>query len=450
MQKNHLQKTYPFPQADLEAIVEKVLCLAKSAGADSAETSLSEERGFQVTARLGDVETLEHHQQKTLTVTVYKDYCSGSASTTDLSLEAIQKTVDKAFVFAQNASKDPYSGLADPEHLAVSFPDLLLYNYWDLTPKQAIEQAVLVEEMGRQQDQRIISSDGVGIKTFSGLRLYANSHGFLGSYLSSYHGVHCGLVAKEGDEMQREYEYTVARDPSDLDDFILLAKRAAEKTLMRLGAQKIKTQHCPIVFHAPAAKSLLSAFVSAISGSNLRCGTSFLLDHLDKAVFPNHIHLYQKPHLLKGMGSAPFDSEGVRTENRDYVVDGVLKSYVLGSYSARKLAMQTTGNAGGVFNLCISNSDINFQSLLEQMGTGFLVTELIGQGVNILTGDYSRGAAGFWVEQGSIQHAVHEVTIAGNLRDIFRGVVAIANDVDHRGNIHTGSILIDHMMLAGQ
>lgn len=445
-----MQTTHPFPQETLEATLEKVLFLAKRSGADSAETLLTEEQGFSVTARLGDVETLEHHQQKSLSVTVYQGHCSGSASTTDLSSEAIVKTVDKAIVFAQHASEDPYCGLADPEHLVDFFPDLLLFHHWDLAPNQAIERAVAVEQMGREQDQRIIASDGVGIRTFEGLRIYANSHGFLGSYPTSYHGVNCGLVAKEQDEMQRDYEYTAARDAKDLEDFVLVAKRAAEKTLMRLGAQKIKTQRCPVIFHAQIAKSLLSAFVSAISGGNLRRKVSFLLDHLDKPIFPEHIHLYQRPHLLKGMGSAPFDSEGVKTEDRDYVVDGILKSYVLGSYSARKLGLQTTGNAGGVFNLFVSHSDFSFKNLLQQMGTGFLVTELIGQGVNIMTGDYSRGAVGFWVDQGEIQHAVHEVTIAGNLKDMFHNLIAIGNDVDRRGNIHTGSIWIDSMMVAGE
>lgn len=430
--------------------VLQVLQLAKRQGADAAEVAVSEKKGFSVVAHSGDVETIEHLQEKSLSLTVFKGNRSGAAGTRNLSKEALMQLVDKACAFAKHAGEDPESGLPDPDHLARHYPDLSLYHPWELSPKQAIEMAIHCEQVAREQDERIMDSDGVGLTTYNASHVYANSHDFLGAYPLSYHHVHCGLIAKSGKEMHRDYEYTAARDPHELDDPVVVAKRAAEKTVMRLNAKKIKTQRCPIIFEASIAKGLLSAFISAISGGNLYRKSSFLLDHLDKRVFPEHVHIYQQPHLLKAMGSAPFDSEGVKTEDRDYVKDGLLTSYVLSSYSARKLGMEITGNAGGVYNLFISHSDRNLKKLFSDMGTGFFVTDLIGQGVNILTGDYSRGAAGFWIENGEIQHPVHEVTIAGNLKDMFQQLVMIANDVDHRGNTHTGSMLFEQMMLAGE
>jgi len=445
-----MSMNHPFLSEKLGHLLERALQYARRAGADAAEAVLSQERGFTVTARMGEVESLEHQQGNSVAVTVYDQHRMASASTTDLSITAIKKAVEKALAFARHANKDPDFGLADPDRLATTIPDLSLYHPWDITPEQAIETAIHCEEIGRQQDKRIICSEGVDLSTFKSIRVYANTHGFMGCYPKSYHSLSCGLVAKEKDEMQRDYEYTAARDPQDLQDPILVAKQAAEKTLLRLGAQKIKTQHCPVIFHAPIAKSLLSAFVQATSGRVLRQKASFLFDHLNQAIFPEHVHLYQRPHLLKGIGSAPFDQEGVKTEDRDYVIEGILSSYFLSSYSARKLGLQTTGNAGGPFNLFISHSDCSLEKLLRNMGSGFLVTELIGQGVNILTGDYSRGAAGFWVEQGKIQTAVHEVTVAGNLKEMLKNLVAVGNDIDHRGNIQTGSIWLDRMMIAGE
>lgn len=442
---------HPFPETQLQKTAERVLQLAKRQGADASEVLVTQEKGYSVTALNAEVETLEHHQEKSLMVTIYKDKRSGSASTTDLSDDAISQTVEKALAFALHAGKDPESGLADPDRLVKQYPDLSLYHHWPLSPAEAIKMAIHCEQVGCEQDERIISSEGVGVSTYDGFRVYANSDNFMGSYSSTYHNISCGLVAKDNGLMERDYEYSSARDPQDLDDVVVVAKRTAEKTLMRLNARKIKTQHCPVIFHATLAKGLLDSFVRAISGGNLYRKSSFLLDHLDKSVFPEHINLYQKPHLLKGIGSAPFDSEGVLTEDRDYVKDGILKSYVLGSYSARKLGLQTTGNAGGIYNLFVSShGDHNLKKLFEAMGRGFFVTELIGQGVSILTGDYSRGAVGFWIDKGEIQHAVHEVTIAGNLKDMFKSIVAIGNDVDHRGNIHTGSIWLEQMVVAGE
>ena len=439
-----------FPQAKLQQTIERVLQLAKQHGADASEAVISQEKGYSVTARSGDVETLEHHQEKSLLITIYKDKRSGSASTTDLSDSAVAKTVEKAYTFALNAGEDPDAGLADPCFLAKEHPDLSLFHHWPLTPAEAIDMAIHCEQVAREQDQRIVESENVSVSTYDGFRIYANSNHFIGAYPSSYHSISCGLVAKDDDLMERDYEYSAARDPKDLDDLIMVAKRAAEKTIMRLGARKIKTQHCPVIFHAPVAKGLLSAFTRAISGGNLYRKSSFLLDHLDKTIFPEHIHLHQQPHLLKGMGSAPFDNEGVKTEDRDYVRDGVLTSYALGSYSARKLDLETTGNAGGIYNLFVSYSDHSLKKLFEEMGCGLFVTELIGQGVNILTGNYSRGVVGYWIENGEIQHPVHEVTIAGNLKNMFKDIVAVGNDVDHRGNIHTGSIWLRQMTVAGE
>jgi len=438
-----------FPVAHLQDTLASGLRQAKRSGMDAAEVVVSEESGFSVTARSGDVETLEHHQEKSFVVTVYQDQRLGTASTTDLSPDALSVTVEKACAFARYAGQDKYSGLADPELLSHDYPDLALFHHWDISPEKAIEMAIHCEQVARDQDSRITQSEGSTVNTYDSFHFYGNSNDFIGGYPVSHHTISCGVIAGSGQEMQRDYEYTVARSHEDLDDVVLVAKRAAEKTLLKLDAQKITTRRCPVIFHVPAAKSLLRAFTSAISGGNLYRKTSFLLDHIDKKIFPDHVHIHQQPHMLRGMGSAPFDAEGVRTEDRDYVKEGVLTSYLLGSYSARKLGLQSTGNAGGIHNLFISHSEHNLKKLFEEMGTGLFVTELIGQGVNILTGDYSRGAAGFWIENGAIKHAVHEVTIAGNLKDMFKNIIAIANDIDHRSNIHTGSIWLQEMTVAG-
>ncbi|MCB1827463.1 MAG: metalloprotease PmbA [Coxiellaceae bacterium] len=441
---------HPFPEDQLIKTAERVLLLAKRLGADASDVLVRQEKGFSVTALNGEAETLEHHQEKSLMVTVYKDQRSGSSSTSDLSEAAVSKAVNKAYTFALHAGEDPESGLADPDRLAKEPLDLSLFHPWSISPSEAIEIAIHCEAIGREQDKRIINSEGVGVNTYEAFKVLANSHGFMGYYPSSYHSVSCGLVAKDNGSMERDYEYTGARDAIDLDDPVVIAKRAAEKTLMRLNPRRIKTQRCPVIFHAPLAKGLLGAFLKAVSGSALYRKSTFLLDQLGKQVFPKHMHIYQKPHLQKGVGSAPFDGEGVLTADRDYVGEGVLQSYILGSYSARKLGMETTGNSGGVYNLFVSHGDRNLKKLFEEMGTGLFVTELIGQGVNILTGNYSRGAVGFWIDNGEIQHAVNGITIAGNLKDMFKGIIAIGNDVDRRGNINTGSIWVDAMTVAGE
>ncbi len=442
------------PYSSLEARFQRIakfaLQKATNQGAEASEVFVSQEKGYSVSVNLGEIETLEHREEHSLIVTVYKGQRNGSASTTDLSEDAISKAIEKAYTFALNASKDPESGLADPKHLAEDYPDLSLFNHWKLSLSEAVEIAAHCESVGRAQDQRIVESEDVSVNTYDRFQTYANSHDFIGSYPSSYHSIGCGFIAKENNMMERDYEYTSARDPNDLENVDSIAQRAAERTVSRLSARKIKTQYCPVIFHAPVAKSLLSSFIQAISGNSVYRQASFLLNHLGQSVFPEFICLYQRPHLLKGMGSAPFDNEGVKTKDCNYVTNGILTSYVLDSYSARKLGLETTGNAGGTYNLFINHNELDLKSLFQTMNTGFFVTELIGQGINILTGDYSRGASGFWIENGIIQHAVHEVTIAGNLKNMFQNIVAISNDVDHRGYIHTGSIWINKMMVSGK
>jgi len=434
----------------LVQIVQQCLDLAKRKGADEAEAAVSDETGFGITVRNGDVETLEHHQEKGLAITVYKNKCSGTASASDLSASAIEAAVEKACTIAQYSGADEFSGIPDRENLAFDYPDLQLCHPWDITPAKAIESAIECERIALEQDKRITQAEGVDVSTYDSFHVFANSHGFIGHYPRTRHSMSCSLLAEADGVKQRDYEYTTSRRADDLDDVALIAKQAAAKTVSRLGAQKIKTQTCPVLFHFQMAKGLLGALMGAISGGSLYRRSTFLLDHLNKRVFPEFVHIYQQPHLMEASGSAPFDHEGVKTQRLEYIKEGILNSYVLGTYSARKLGMQTTGNSGGVFNLTIEPSEHNLQALMQQMGTGLLVTELMGQGVNIVTGDYSRGAFGYWIENGEVAYPVHEITIAGNLKDMFANLVAIANDVDTRGNVRTGSILLDQMTIAGQ
>jgi PmbA protein len=436
-------------QLQLQDNIRRLLDQAKKLGADQAEVVASIESGYAVNARMGDVETLEHHQEKNLQITVYQDQRTGSASTSDLSVDALMAALTKACAIARYTEQDACAGLADAALMATHYPDLHLSHVWHLAPKQAIEMAIQCDNLARAQDKRIKNSDGASISTYAAYDIYANSHGFIGSFTSSEHAISCSVIAETKNEMQRDYEYTIARDAKKLQSLEWVAQQAASNSIKRLGARKIHTQQCPIIFHSKVAKSLLGNFVAAISGYNLYRHTSFLCNHLNKTIFPQHINIYQDPHLLGEMGSAPFDDEGVATKKIDYIKNGILQNYILGSYSARKLGLQTTGNAGGVFNLFINHGDKDLTQLCKTMGTGLLVTELIGQGVNLMTGDYSRGAFGFWIENGEIQYPVEEITIAGNLRDMFQGIQLIGNDVDNRGNIKTGSILLDRMTVAG-
>ncbi|OGT51121.1 MAG: metalloprotease PmbA [Gammaproteobacteria bacterium RIFCSPHIGHO2_12_FULL_42_13] len=436
--------------ADLCMISEGALAYAHQKNIDAVEISLQTSKGFSVTARKGEVETLEHHQENSFSVTVIHQQCTGHASSTDFSKEAVIATIDKAITFARYAQKDPFSGLADPALLARNYPDCDLMHPWSVTPKKAITMAILCEQKALAHDKRILYTEGATVSTHSAQIIYANSLNFMGEYRISEYSMGVSCVARGDQEMEREGEYTIARNPKDLWTIDFIAKRAAEKTIARLNAQAIKTQTCPVIFEASVARGLLGAFVQAISGGALYRQSSFLLNALETQVFPTFIHIAQEPHLPSAMGSCPFDGDGVLTRQQHYVEAGILKQYALSVYAARKLGMQTTGNAGGVFNLSVSPADFTLPELLKKMQRGLLITELMGQGINITTGDYSRGAAGFWVEQGEIQFPVHEITVAGNLKNMFKGIVAVGNDVDTRSTIRTGSLLIDQMTIAGE
>ncbi|MHB8454285.1 MAG: metalloprotease PmbA [Acidiferrobacterales bacterium] len=433
----------------LRAVISEVLAESLRQGASAAEAGASVSQGLSVSVRLGEVETVEHTRDKGLAVTVYFGKKSGSASTSDLGPDAVRDTVRAAASIAKYTAADEFSGLAEAESLARAIPDLDLDHPWNPGADRAIELATACEDAARATDVRIRNSEGASLSTHGGLEVYGNTHGFLGAIAATRHSLSCAIVAQDDAGMQRDYWYTVARDANDLEAAAQVGFHAAQRAVRRLGARKLSTRQTPVLYEAPVASSLLSHFIGAIRGSSLYRQASFLLDQLDKPVFGPLINIYEQPHILKGLGSAPFDNEGVATRARDIVRDGVLRSYVLDSYSARKLGLKTTGNAGGVHNLSIETGNDDLPALLMRMHTGLLVTELIGFGVNTVTGDYSRGAAGFWVENGQIQYPVEEITIAGNMREMFRQIVAVGKDVDLRGNIRTGSILIESMTLAG-
>lgn len=426
-------------------IVEK----AAKLGATSAEVSLNVESGFSVSSRLEQVETVEHHNDKGIEITVFFDKQSGTVRSSDFSNDAIDLSLEKACNIAKYTSPDPYAGLADASRMAFDYPKIILDFPWDITTEQALELAINCEHIARK-DSRITNSEGASVSSHRAVHVYANSHGFVGSYPASHHSLHCVLIAQNNGQMVRDYEYTMARDPNDLMSVEQVANQAATKTINRVGARRLKTQSAPVIFNAEMAKGLIGNFVAAISGGNIYRKSSFLVDQLGQQIFPEYINLVQDPQLPKGIASAPFDNEGVLTVQQNYITSGVLTNYLLSSYSARKLGLQTTGNAGGIYNLLVSTSNHCFDELLKEMGTGLLVTELIGQGINIVTGDYSRGAFGYWVEKGEIKYPVQEITIAGNLRDMFLNIVRVANDVDKRGKIQTGSILLKEMMIAGE
>lgn len=435
--------------SNLKEVVTDVLKKAKDLGMDAAEAGLSYESGLSVTVRMGEVETIEFNHDKSLGITVYKGQKKGSVSTSDINPSALNATLEAACRIATFTEDDVCSGLADADRMAEVIPDLDLYHPWDITAEEAIVWARDCETTARTLDPKIVNSEGATFSTHQRFRVYGNSHGFLGAYPSSRYSLSCVVIAKEKDTMQRDYDFTVARDGQDLEPRGRVGQRAAERTLRRLNARKIKTCDAPVIFAAEIAGGLMGSFIAAISGGNLYRKSSFLLDYLDKRVFPKFIQITEQPHLLKGLGSAPFDQEGVATKQHDIVEDGILQSYVLSSYSARKLGLKTTGNSGGIHNLVVSHSQYSLPELLKGMNKGLLVTELLGHGVNIVTGDYSRGAAGFWVENGEIQYPVDEITIAGNLKDMFSNLVAVGNDTEKRSNILTGSLWIDHMTIAG-
>jgi len=434
----------------LKTTVQHLLDEAKRQGASAAEAGLSQDNGLSVSVRLGEVETIEYHCDQGLGVTVYFGQCKGSASTTDLSPASIKETVSAACSIARYTSEDTFAGLPEQQLLATEFPDLELYHPWDINAESAIALATECEDAARNYHTEISNSEGASVSSHQGIRVMGNSLGFLQGYVATRHSLSCSVLAQRGDSMQRDYWYSVARNAANLESAAVIGHKAAERTLRRLGGRSLSTRQCPVLYCAETASSLLGSFIGAISGGNLYRKSSFLLDALGTQVLPEFVRIHEQPHLKEALGSAAYDGEGVATKPRDIVTGGVLQGYVLGTYSGRKLGMQSTGNAGGVHNLTIDPGTLDFEGMLKALGTGLLVTELMGQGVNMVTGDYSRGAAGFWVENGQIQYPVEEITIAGNLKDMLKNIVAVGNDVDYRGNVRTGSILVDRLSIAGE
>lgn len=433
----------------LKQIAQDALDYAKQRGASAAETEVSEGFGQTVTVRCGEVETIEYNRDKGMGVTVYIGKQQGHASSSDFSPQALRDTVDAALSIARFTASDDCAGLADAELLARDIPDLDLWHPWGVPIERAIELAKACESAGFAVDPRISNSEGATVSTQESHFVYGNSLGFLAGYPTSRHGVWCALIAGKNDAMQRDDWYETARDPADLEAPETTGRRAGERALKRLGAKKIATVQAPVLFEAPIASSLLGHFVSAVSGGSLYRKSSFLPDSIGRQVFAPFVKISDLPHVRKGLASSPFDGEGVATQARDVVKDGVVQGYFLASYSARKLGLKSTGNAGGNHNLILQDTGDDFAALLGKMGRGLLVTELMGQGINPVTGDYSRGAAGFWVENGEIAYPVQEITIAGNLKDMFRDIVAAGNDVIRRGSRQCGSILIEKMTIAG-
>lgn len=434
---------------DLEQSAQIALEEAKKRGATAAEVGLSQSKGLSVTVRQREVETLEHNNDTGLGITVFFGQSKASSSTSDLSLPAIREAVEAACNIARHTQADEAAGLADADLMASEFPDLSLYHPWDLSVEKAIELATECEAAGLDADDRISNSEGATVSSHSGKRIYANSHGFLGVTDSTRHSISASLIARDGRGMQRDFWYDMARDVADLDSVAHVGLRTAQRTLARLGAGEVKTGSYPVIFAAEVAPSLFGQLIAAIRGGALYRNASFLLDKKGEQIFPDFIHIHEQPHLAKALGSAAFDAEGVATRNRDIISQGVLQDYVLDSYAARRLGLTTTANAGGVHNLTIdSTCDADFDELVKRMHKGIIVTETMGMGVNIVNGDYSQGAAGFWVENGEIQYPVDEFTIASNLQDMFMGLQAVGSDVDVRGNTRCGSVLLDKMMIA--
>jgi PmbA protein len=443
-------KQSPHTQADLEALVSMALEESKRLGASDAEVGISVDTGLSVTARLGEVETLEYQRDRGMGVTIYRGKRKGAASTADLSPQAIRATVAKAISIASFTAEDEFSGLPDPDTIARDVPDLDLCHPWKIAPDEARDMAVACEAAALAVDKRIGNSEGATLSSHQGIRVFGNTLGFVGGYASSLHSLSCVVVAQENGEMQRDYWYSSVRDSRDMESGDSIGKQAATRALRRLNARKLATVNAPVMFVPELARGLIGHFLSAVRGGSQYRRSSFLLDSAGQQVFPAWMQISERPHIRKALGSAPFDSEGVATHDRELIQDGVLTGYILSTYSARKLGLKTTGNAGGVHNLFVKSGPEDFATLLKRMGRGLLVTELMGQGVNGVTGDYSRGAAGFWVENGELAYPVHEITIAGNLKDMLKNIVSVGSDVDARGGIRTGSILLDSMMIAGE
>jgi len=435
----------------LQDVVASALAEARRQGASQYEVDASLSQGLGTTVRLGEVDTIEYQRDRGLAVTVYFGKRKGSASTADLGREAVRATVEKACAIARYTAEDPYAGLVEPEYLARDIPDLDLDHPWGLAAEDAIAIARRCEQAGRAVDPRIANSEGASVSSQRHTGVYGNSLGFLAGFSGTSHSVSCSLIAQEGEQMLRDYWFTTARDPADLDAAESVGATAGKRALARLGARKLATRKASVLFSPDMARGLYRHFIGAIRGPSQYRKASFLLNAAGEEVFPTFLQMHERPHIPKGLASAPFDDEGAATRDRELVANGILQGYVLGSYSARRLGLKPTGNAGGVHNLIVEAAADSppYDALLRRMGSGLLVTELMGQGVNGVTGDYSRGAGGFWIENGSVAYPVHEVTIAGNLRDIYRNIVAVGSDVDVRGSIRCGSVLIGEMTIAG-
>jgi PmbA protein len=438
-------------QEDLESIIARALDEARARGASQAEAAVSQDTGLSVGVRLGEVETLEHQRDRSMGITVYFGQRKGSASTADFSPDAVRATVAKACSIARFTAEDACSGLADAALMARAPANLDLAHPWNLTADRAIEIAKSCEAAALHFDARINNSEGASLGTHQGLHVYGNTHGFVGGYPTTSHTLSCVVLAGTGDEMQRDYWYSSSRDWRELESPEAIGRESARRTIARLGPRRLRTRRAPVLFVPEIARGLIGHFVAAIRGSSQYRQSSFLLNSVGEQIFPAGFEISERPHISKAMGSAPFDDEGVATRDRELISDGVLTGYILSSYSARKLKLTTTGNAGGAHNLLVAaNLAGGMDAMLSRLGTGLMVTELMGQGVNMVTGDYSRGAAGFWVENGAIQYPVAEITIAGNLRNMLKDIAAVGDDVDVRGGTRVGSILLGEMTIAGE
>ncbi|USQ12946.1 metalloprotease PmbA [Legionella lytica] len=435
---------------ELTQLMNDVLELAKKEGATDAAVAVNNDRGFSVDVRMGAVETVAFSEDKGVGLTVYIGQRKGGASSTDISPAALEAMVKAACDIARVSAEDPCFGLADKELMTTEYPDLDLYHPWDISPERAIELAMKCESHALSLDKRITNSDGVNVSSYESHHGFANTNGGSGFIHTTRHSLSCSLIAADGEEMQRDYDYTTVRNAKDLIDPHHIAKNAVERALSRLGAKQVETQTVPVIFSSRVSSGLFGSLINALSGSNLYRKNTFLLDSIDQQIFPEFINVYEQPHLPGALGSSPFDAEGVPTRPNHIIEKGRVKQYVLGSYSARRLGLKTTANADGVHNLTIDPTAGDLSDLLKKMGTGLLVTELMGQGVNGVTGDYSRGASGYWVENGEIQFPVDEITIAGNLKEMFQSILAVGNDINPNIATRCGSILIGKMMLAGK
>lgn len=444
------KQTLQQQEQELQQAVEFALNFARKAGAE-AEVGITKVAGLSVSSRLEQVENIEFNNDGSLGISVYLGKRKGNASTSDLQPASIQKTVEAALAIAKYTSEDDCTGLADKEMLAFDAPDLDLYHQADISVDQAVELAIEAEHYGLNTDDHIVNSEGATFNSHSGVRVYGNTHGMLQSYLSSRYSLSCSLISEYQDQLERDYEYTISREFGKLQPAKWVGEQAAIKAVERLNPQRINTAEMPVIFYNDVATGLIGHLAAAISGGALYRKSSFLLDKLGEQILPDWFAISERPHLLRQLASSAFDSEGVITQNREIITDGVLQTYLMTSYSGRKMGLKSTGHAGGIHNWLVKpNRQGGLNALLKEMGTGLLVTEMLGSAINSVTGEYSRGAAGFWVENGEIQYPVAEITIAGQLQDMYKHLVAVSDDIEYRSNIQTGSILLEKMMVSGE